>query len=353
MKNIYAGKYKLYLILPVILFITFSVMAMGVQRGLELSGGTLVSVQIPKDVDVSGLDRYLESKFSLSAVTVTKIENPLGAEGASSGILIKFAENPLLENATKSAEEAQEFYSNGNNNEAMAKATETINLLSSYVGSVEISNETKEAVNQSFTALADAKQKFNSEFTDALKEKLGVSEFTAIEFRTIGPSLGNAFMDQARDTVVVAFILMTIVVIFFFRDIVPSLAIILSAILDVLCALAAMNLFGFPLTLASITALLMMVGYSVDTDILLTTRLLKRRQGTPDERAMGAMGTGLTMTFTTLAAVTVLFVISTITQMSVVTEIAFVLMAGILGDIISTWAMNAPMLLWYVEAKHR
>jgi len=68
---------------------------------------------------------------------------------------------------------------------------------------------------------------------------------------------------------------------------------------------------------------------------------------------MGAMGTGLTMTLTTFAAVTVLFIVSTITQMTVVTEIAFVLMAGILADIASTWAMNGPMLLWYVEAKKR
>ena len=112
-----------------------------------------------------------------------------------------------------------------------------------------------------------------------------------------------------------------------------------------------MAVFKVPLSLATIPALLMLVGYSVDTDIMLTTRLLKRREGTAADRTIGAMKTGLTMTFTTLAALTVMLSISFFNQITIIFEIAAVIFFGLLGDLISTWMMNAPILLWYVEKK--
>ena len=38
-----------------------------------------------------------------------------------------------------------------------------------------------------------------------------------------------------------------------------------------------MSLLGIPLSLASVGALLMLIGYSVDTDILLTTQGSKKK----------------------------------------------------------------------------
>ena len=140
---------------------------------------------------------------------------------------------------------------------------------------------------------------------------------------------------------------------FFFREFVPSIAVIMSAVLDISCALALMALFHIPLSLSSIPALLMLVGYSVDTDIMLTTRILKRKEGTAADRTVEAMKTGLTMTFTTLAALTVMIAVSFTSQMFVIFEIATVLLFGLLGDLPSTWLMNAPILLWYAEKKEK
>ena len=41
-----------------------------------------------------------------------------------------------------------------------------------------------------------------------------------------------------------------------------------------------------------IAAFLLLIGYSIDSDILLTTKVLKRRMGTLFERVKSAMKTG-------------------------------------------------------------
>ena len=88
------------------------------------------------------------------------------------------------------------------------------------------------------------------------------------------------------------------------------------------------------------------LGYSADTDILLTTRVLKGREGEVRERIFGACKTGLTMSLTTLGAILpVIFISSSKTLVTIGT----VLFLGIVCDIINTWLGNAVMLRWWVE----
>ena len=102
---------------------------------------------------------------------------------------------------------------------------------------------------------------------------------------------------------------MAIVVFIIFRTFVPSIAVVISAFADIAFAAAMMDVFGIVLSLGTVAALLMLIGYSVDTDILLTTRLLKRK-GELGDKIKDAMKTGMTMTLTTLAALIALFVVS-------------------------------------------
>ena len=120
-----------------------------------------------------------------------------------------------------------------------------------------------------------------------------------------------------------------------------------------MAALAAMAVFNVPLSLATIPTVLLVIGYSIDTDIMLTTRVLKRKDNTPSERASESLITGVTMTSTALIAVIVMMVLSYFAQVDVMFNIAFILVFGLLADLIGTWLMNAPMLLWYVEGKNK
>jgi preprotein translocase subunit SecF len=94
----------------------------------------------------------------------------------------------------------------------------------------------------------------------------------------------------------------------------------------------------------------MLIGYSVDSDILLTMRVLKR-QGKLEDKLAGAFRTGIIMTSTALAAVLSLWIVSTLGQIEVIRDIAAVLFVGLVLDIINTWITNATILKWYAERK--
>ena len=178
-------------------------------------------------------------------------------------------------------------------------------------------------------------------------ESMGIDTSDA-SVATIGPALGETFWAQAQMAIVLAFIFMGIIVLLIFRTFAPSVAVILAALSDILVTLAAMQLLGIELTLAGMAALLMLIGYSIDTDILLTTRLLRTREGHISERVRSAFKTGMTMSGTTLAALLALY-LSAVS--SVLSQIAAVLLIGLLIDIINTWMQNATILRWYCERR--
>jgi len=179
-------------------------------------------------------------------------------------------------------------------------------------------------------------------------EAMGI-ETRDISIETIGPSLGSTFWLQAQLAIIIAFVFMGIIVFVIFRTFVPSIAVIMSAMSDILITLALMQVFGIELSLAGLAALLMLIGYSVDTDIMLTSRLLRESEDkTLSEKIRRALKTGLTMTLTSIGALTALL-LSAISP--VLSQIATVLLIGLVVDIMNTWLMNSIILRWYCERK--
>jgi len=176
---------------------------------------------------------------------------------------------------------------------------------------------------------------------------------TISSYRSVGPVLGEEAMTQVYYALAFAFLFMSITVFIIFRDFVPSLAVILAALSDIIIAIGGMSLFGIPLSVASVGAILMLIGYSVDTDILLTTRILKRKEGTITDRAKDAMKTGLTMAAAAIGSMAALYivVIFLIPSAQTLADIAAVLIMGLMADILATWLMNLGILRWYVEAR--
>ncbi|MDD1671461.1 MAG: protein translocase subunit SecF [Methanomicrobiales archaeon] len=166
----------------------------------------------------------------------------------------------------------------------------------------------------------------------------------------IGETFGSTLQQQAVYALIFSFAGMTAVVFIAFRTLVPAAAVILSAFADIAMTAAVMNIVGIPLSLGTTAALLMLIGYSVDSDILLTTRVLKRK-GKIEERFSGAFHTGFIMTTTTLAAVAAMWVVSLVGQIEIITHISSVLFIGLFVDIFNTWLTNAGILKWYVDRK--
>ena len=143
---------------------------------------------------------------------------------------------------------------------------------------------------------------------------------------------------------------MAIVIFIIFKTAVPSLAVIISAFANILMTLVTFNLLGMKMSSAGIVAFLMLIGYSVDTDVLLTTRLIKRKEGTLNKRIIGAMKTGMTMTLTSFFAfLAALFIVKSFS--AELTQIFSVLVIGLGYDLFNTWVTNVSILKWYVEAK--
>ncbi|MCU0632266.1 MAG: protein translocase subunit SecF [Methanolinea sp.] len=163
----------------------------------------------------------------------------------------------------------------------------------------------------------------------------------------IGASFGQTLQQQAFVALIISFIGMTVVVFLAFRTFVPAAAVVLSAFADIVMTAAGMSLVGIDLSLPTTAALLMLIGYSVDSDILLTMRVLKR-QGKLEEKLSGAFKTGIIMTTTTIAAVAAMWVVAFAGQITVIWEIATVLLIGLFIDMMNTWLTNAGIIKWFV-----
>jgi preprotein translocase subunit SecF len=124
----------------------------------------------------------------------------------------------------------------------------------------------------------------------------------------IGETFGKSLQSQAVLALIFSFIGMSIVVFLSFRTFVPSGAVVLSAFADIVMTAATMNLLGIQLSLGTLAALLMLIGYSVDSDILLSW--------------FGAV--------------------------QIIYEISAVLLIGLLFDVMNTWLTNVGILKWYV-----
>ena len=168
-------------------------------------------------------------------------------------------------------------------------------------------------------------------------------------FEFTGSTLSESFYQQLLIAILFAFAFMAIVVFIIFRNFVPSVAVIISAFADIFMTLVLVNLLGIQMSSAGIIAFLMLIGYSVDTDILLTTKVLKR-EGPLNERLSKSFRTGIKMTLTSLLAIT--FALIIVSSFSVVlTQIFTILVIGLVFDLLNTWITNVSILKWYAKRK--
>ncbi len=349
--NFYAGgDTKRYMLVPAAMFILFLFLILvwpTVPRGIDLKGGTLLLIRSDKEVDASKLKDLLSANFDLTDLKVHSISSPAGF-----GVNVQFATNALLKGA-------REEIDAGNALEEISPETalqhyrNATTILAEYLEETSLPDEVFEARGKVELYFIEAGKNINEKMQQLITQEFNLGSEVAFQRKEVSPTLGESFWQTAFNVAIFAGILIVFVIFIFFRKIIPSAAVIGAAVFDIAGALALMAVFNIPLSLSSIPALLMLIGYSVDTDIMLTTRMLTRREKDPAGRAYDSMLTGLTMTGTTIAALFAMIAISYLNQIEVIFAIAVVLLFGLAADLISTWFMNAPVLLWYVERKNK
>lgn len=335
-RNFYEKKYKQLTVLPFILLflamlaIAFQYMQTGdfIIRDVSLKGGLTITVPTDAQIDEKGLESYLGSLMP-SQFQVRE----LSQLGKSVGFVVTSdADGANQENIDLIISGINEYTKQG-----LMERDYTVEFIGSSLGA-SFFIETIKAMVVAFIWMGAV---VFLTFSKGFKNKAAVVGLTLVASFIIY-SFSGAW------TVAVVGVIAAALIYLFFRFNMPSLAVVLSAFSDIVITLAIINLLGVKLSTAGIAAFLMLIGYSVDTDILLTTRVLKRREGTVFERTLSAFRTGITMTITTLIAVTVAYLL---TPSDVIKQIMLILIIGLLVDIINTWLQNAGLLRWFLEPK--
>ena len=179
-----------------------------------------------------------------------------------------------------------------------------------------------------------------------LEAEAAAAGFTTEAVDQVSASFAADTAQTALFGVGLAFLGMSVLVFALFRTFVPSVAVVASAFSDIVIPIAVMNLLGIQMSLGTVAALLMIIGYSVDSDILLNNSVL-RRTGDFYESVSRAMRTGVTMTLTSTAAMVVMAIVASLFGIDLLRNIGIILAVGLCADMMNTYLMNVSLLRWY------
>ena len=375
--NIYESKhYKLMIIIPVALLLLSFYFIPKIQLDTSLRGGINVQVQTNSSMDIRQLTQSVDSALPGAQASI---------QMSPGGLSITIATNASLANAETHLLSIYNEY--GNYTAAVANFTLYQNMLTSYPGNSTILSRISNATSQRQKSLTElnvslsaelsalgppmsgsgynssdaagmlalaksaytsASAAYESKVVAALK---GIIPFSSYSYDSVTPSLAASFLSQMANIIIWSFILLAISVFVIFRNPIPSITVVFGAANDILVALGAMAVFGIPLGVASIGGILMLLGYSIDTDLLAAVKILKRTEGTPQERAFSTFKTGVTMTISAILSFSILFIVSYLAFIPTYYEISGVVLIGLIVDIVCTWCADTPMVLWYKQKK--
>ncbi len=203
---------------------------------------------------------------------------------------------------------------------------------------------------QSITPIAGQANTYQLTFqADDADPILEQAENAGYEVESVGERSASFAADSQRQALfglAIAFGGMAALVALMFRTFVPSIAVIASAFSDIMIPLALMRLFGIELTLGTVAALLMLIGYSVDSDLLLNNHVL-RRHGDFYTSTFRAMRTGVTMTVTSISAMIVMTVVAYLLGIPLLPDVGVILVFGLLADLMNTYLLNVSLLRYY------
>jgi preprotein translocase subunit SecF len=378
--NIYESKnYKLLALVPIALLLISLYFVQQIPLDSSLKGGINLQLQTNSVVDTRVLTTAINSHISGAQASVST---------APGGISVTIATNSSLSTAQNLLVSVYGAYSNYTTAQARTATLQSILAQPNQTGNQTIAAEISAAQrNQTISlgqmsnytsemlsvlkpltsktyqynssnpssiisaakeAQANASQNYESYILSIMKS---IVPYTSYSYNEVTPTLGAFFLSQIVSIILISFIIIALAVFVIFRTPVPSFSVVFGAGNDIIVALGMMGLFGIPLGVASVGGLLMLIGYSIDTDMLSAIRIIKRGEGTPSERAFSTMKTGLTMTFAAIISFSILLIVSYLAFIPTYFEISSVVLFGLIADIFTTWFGNTVMVLWYKQRK--
>ncbi len=365
--NIYKGDYKKLIIFPILLVLISLIFIPNIQPGIELKGGVQITFETPKLEDNlvleqalmdEGFIEYTVKTYVLGDINIAEIEighsdDIMDVESSYRDFLINYDlysekqyELLLIKGSNVSHEHLQneidvlheKLVKNKNDFEMYSE-----NFLKHKVDLPDDVDSIKSDIENLYSQI------ISSYRTGIISKLSPYVNYSSYSFKLVNPSLSEIFINKIQYIMIFSSLLMAVTVYLMFRDLYPTFAVLLGVGCDVIFALGAMGLLGIPLSLASIAAILMLIGYSVDTDILLTVRILNRGLNNPRDSAHDAMKTGMMMTLTGILSFFALFMVSLYTNIATYQTISLIVLFGLIGDLFATWMLNAVLMIHRAE----
>ncbi|MEM5802297.1 MAG: hypothetical protein QXQ18_02855 [Candidatus Aenigmatarchaeota archaeon] len=200
-----------------------------------------------------------------------------------------------------------------------------------------------------YGAKIEVEKNVNSDEVISTVKSLGINVIS-FSVESIGSSLGEIFFQQLVYVLIVAFVLMSIVIFLIYRNPISSFGIVFAVLGNTLTTLAFTSLLGIKISFAGLAGLLMLIGYTVDTNIVLTNKVVRTTPEVFSSQYKKAFVTGVTLIATITLTMLAVFFLST---SKLLTNISSILIIGFLTDLPYTWIFNAAVLEWWIKRKYK
>jgi preprotein translocase subunit SecF len=180
-----------------------------------------------------------------------------------------------------------------------------------------------------------------------LSDQFGISA-SSVTMESVGPAISSLQIEQILYSIIAAFAVIGVITLIIFRRRIVPIAILIVIGLDIICVFGYMSLLHVPLGLASMVAIVVLITYAVDTNILLVYHVLKGVGGEPRGQAAASMTTGVMTGAVLIVVFLSLNILTGIAQLNLLTA---TIIFGIVINIFNTWFLSAGLLLREAERR--
>lgn len=180
-----------------------------------------------------------------------------------------------------------------------------------------------------------------------LSDQFGIS-ISSVAIEPAGPAISSLQIEQMLYSIIAAFVVIGVITLIIFRRRIVPIAILLVIGLDIICVFGCMSLLRVPLGLASMIAVVVLIAYAVDTNILLAYHVLKGVGGDPRGQAAASMTTGV---MTSVVLIVVFLSLNFLTGIAQLSLLTVTVIFGIVINVFNTWFLSAGLLLRQAERK--
>ena len=336
----------------------------GFKLGVDFAGGTQITIKFKSDPDLGRIRKALED-LQIGTVTIQRFGDPSDRE-----LLIRM-QNPKQEEGDFAAPMVAALDREFNQVQAAIR----MNLQGADVIADALVEADPDAVGGAvsgrqayYRPMADAilqlrKQKgllvgpqdltgvaaLSTGVRTYLSQSARFGEFSLLAADNVGPLVGKDL--QKKATLAVTFSLLGMLVYIWFRfQLQYGIGAVLALVHDTVIALGALSLTGREIDIATIAALLTLVGYSVNDTVVIFDRIrerLKLDRGKPLEVVMDlAINQTLSRTIITSVLTELVVVSLFLFGGEVINTFAFVLMIGIVVGTYSSVCIASPIALF-------